>query len=168
MQTLERIIELSHAISTLRSRRADVAAELARVDADLDSHFSELQKYVPGLTGSNGNGSAHGSFTIAGAIRKKGVAGYRKGSVAHRMLAVLADQEHAITGLELTNAVGVENKQVHAMLTRMVPNGHVAKEPGIGRSSKYSITELGREALANAKEGGPSDDAEIESTATND
>jgi hypothetical protein len=152
MDTLEHVIELSHLITSLRRTRGELEAQIATVDEELAKVLADLKKYVSGAT--NGNGK-----------QGRGPTGYKKGSVAHRILVALAASAEGMTGAELTATIGAENRQVHALLSRLAPL-HVTRTAGEGRNSKYVITGAGREALANAREGGSSDDTS--STAPND
>jgi hypothetical protein len=169
MDVLERIIELGQQIATLRARRAAVAEELAEVDLRLDKVMVEIKKYVPNiavpnLTGGNGNGNGVDQTTTTEArTRRGGPTGYKRNSVSHRILLALAAAPEGKTGAELSATLGVENRQIHSMLWRLIQATHATK--GDEKGSPYLITEAGQAALANVREGGSD---EPEATASND
>lgn len=168
MEMLDKIISLSNEVTHLRARREDIAGQLAHVDARLAEIISEMSKYIPNLMGTK---EGNGAGLVGGEVRTY-VRGYKQGSVAHRILVALAHAgSSGMTGAELTVSTGVENKQIHSMLSsRLVPAGHVEKQriseaDETLRGSRYVITDAGQTALSNVKEGGSD---EVESTAEND
>jgi hypothetical protein len=168
MDTLEHVIEISHLIASLRRHRGELEEQIASLDEQLAEALADLKKYVPSVTSSNGNGTPATAEEPKKPRRARRGTGYIQGSVAHRILLALDTIEGGLSGADLTAATGVENKQIHALLTRMVPAGHIRREakPGDERGSLHFITEAGRAALANSREGGSSDDTS--STAKND
>ena len=164
-KALERVIELGQRIGALRLQREPVAAQLAKIDDEIDGMMAELNRLVGGGNGAQQLGLVE---TAKPGRPKSEGANYKRGSLSHRILGVLFDNPGGLTGASISELTKGENRQVHSLLSsRLIPAKHVERRE-VDNKSMYFLTGEGWAAYerASAKEGGSSDDPK--STAKND